>query len=407
MQTPARQVSLGIILAAVAATLTVGLLQKSPCASGDWPDLKQNRLLCYSDLVPLYGTEQLKGDRLPFLDDCHATVFRPCDQYPVLTMYAMRVAAWPVDSFSGFFYANAFLLIVAGGVTAAALSRIAGARALYFALAPSLIVYAFLNWDLLAVALATAATLVFLQKRDVGAGILLGLGAATKFYPALFVLPFAWERLRTKDREGAAKVAGSAVGAWALVNLPFIVVAEHPWSEFFRLNANRGADWDSLWFIGCHRLQSGPCLDVDSINLLSVLAFLGGSALLCGLRLWRDPDTPRWLLGFPILVAFLLSNKVYSPQYSLWLLPWFALALPDWRFFLAFELSDVAVFVTRFAFFGQLDAPHGYWFSPFTIGFFEIAIVVRAAVLLACMAAFVVRAREGPRSPLREELVAA
>ena len=67
-----------------------------------------------------------------------------------------------------------------------------------------------------------------------------------------------------------------------------------------------------------------------------------------------NPTSPRWTLGFPMLVLFLLTNKVYSPQYGLWLLPWFALALPRMRAFVAFEIADVAVFVTRFWFFGEL-----------------------------------------------------
>ncbi len=56
---------------------------------------------------------------------------------------------------------------------------------------------------------------------------------------------------------------------------------------------------------------------------------------------------------------FLLSNKVYSPQYGLWLLPWFALVLPRLRLFLAFAIADVAVFVTRFSWFGRLQGAPG------------------------------------------------
>src|SRR5439155_25386812 len=118
----------------------------------------------------------------------------------------------------------------------------------------------------------------------------------------------------------------------------------------------------------------------------------------------RQPDTPRWHLGFPILVAFLLTNKVYSPQYGLWLLPWFALVLPDLRFFLAFEAADVAVFVTRFAFFGHYMAEHAGgggvpsvgWTDGVTIGFFQVAVLVRAAVLVACVVRFLVREPVGP-----------
>jgi uncharacterized membrane protein len=413
MRMPVRQLSLGIVLAALASTLALGLVQKAPCASGIWPDVKQYRLLCYSDIVPLYGSEDLQGNRLPYLDDCHATQAHVCDEYPVLTMYTMRLAAWSAnqqtelgDRYLWFFYGNALLLAVAAVATAAALHRMAGRRALYFALAPTLLVYAFLNWDLIAVAFATAGTLAFLRKRDTASGILLGLGTAAKLYPALFLVPFAAERLRAKDKEGAARLVVWGAAGWMMVNFPFMLLAQDPWTFFFRFNANyRGADWDSLWYIGCDRLQSGTCLSTDSINLLSIVAFVALSLILCGLRLWRDRDTPLWQLAFPILVAFLLTNKVYSPQYSLWLLPWFALALPDLRLFIAFEASDIAVFVTRFAFFGEMaEGSHG-WVDAFTFGFFEISILVRTAILLVCLAVFVARAPAGPRAPVQQQLV--
>ena len=77
-------------------------------------------------------------------------------------------------------------------------------------------------------------------------------------------------------------------------------------------------------------------------------------ALVWVLRARRFPDFPRWTLGFPLIAIFLLDNKVYSPQYGLWLLPWFALALPGLGRFMAFEIADVGVFVTRFWWFGRL-----------------------------------------------------
>ncbi|MGH7419274.1 MAG: hypothetical protein ACREKB_15985, partial [Candidatus Rokuibacteriota bacterium] len=85
---------------------------------------------------------------------------------------------------------------------------------------------------------------------------------------------------------------------------------------------------------------------------------------------------------------FLLTNKVYSPQYGLWLLPWFALALPNLRLFAAFQAADVAVFLTRFSWFGRHTGIGGL-----PIGTFEIAVLVRAAVLVWCLAAWVRRGR--------------
>jgi len=191
----------------------------------------------------------------------------------------------------------------------------------------------------------------------------------------------------------------------------------HAWSEFFRYNAHRLADWDSLWFIACDPFGAHGCANTGTINLFSVLAFAGASALVWAWKVSRDPHTPRWLLAFPILVVFLLTNKVYSPQYGLWLLPWFALALPELGWFIAFQVADVAVFVTRFAFFGHLAVeqarlqgqalPPAGWTNAFTIAFFQLAVLVRAAVLVGCVVRFVVRPPPGPREALPQEMSAA
>jgi hypothetical protein len=87
-----------------------------------------------------------------------------------------------------------------------------------------------------------------------------------------------------------------------------------------------------------------------------------------------------------MIVLFLLSNKVYSPQYGLWLLPFFALGAVDLPTFVAFEAADVAVFVTRFSFFGRLTGVGGL---PF--GAFEIAIAVRTVILIWCVIGWVRR----------------
>ncbi|HXF74365.1 MAG TPA: glycosyltransferase 87 family protein [Actinomycetota bacterium] len=393
-------IGLGVVLACLAGTLGLSLAWKSPCASGEWGDGRQYRWFCYSDIVPLYGTEQLAGGRLPYLDPC-----RPgpgsCDEYPVLTMYAMRAAAWaagPGGGFGGFFYANAALLAAAAGATAVCLYLLAGRRALMFALAPTLLIYAFVNWDLIAVGLATWATLLHRDRRDAWAGALLGLGAAAKLYPALLVLPFALDRLRGREPDRAIHLAWAAAGAWLAVNLPFAVLAPRGWWEFFRFNAARPPDWDSLWFIACDRLRGAACLPTPAVNLLSAALFGGLVVLVHRLRARRDPGYERWTLAFPLLVLFLLSNKVYSPQYGLWLLPWFALAVPGLARFAAFEAADVAVFLTRFSWFAR----YGGW-GGVPLGAFEAAVLVRAAVLAWCVVAWARAVRAPAPAPALAE----
>lgn len=372
-----RERGLALILAATLATLALGWLLKAPCL-GSWADGRQYNRLCYSDVAALYGDVDrdrgLDEDRVPYVDGEN--------EYPVLTGVSMWVTALPAGGYASFFTWTAVLLAGAALLTAAMLHRLAGPRALVFALAPTLLIYAFMNWDLLAVALATGGTLAFLKRRDATAGVLLGLGAATKLYPALFLIPFAITRLREGRRDGARLLAGTAVASWVLVNLPFALASFDRWSEFFRFNAARPADWDSLWYIAARQL--GFTWDPGVVNTLALGTFVAAAAVLW-LAVGRRLHTQSlWTLGFPLLVAFLLTSKVYSPQYGLWLLPWFALAVRDLRLFIAFQLADIAVFVTRFEFFARLGGV-GDGLPQWS---FEIAVLVRAAILIICVMAW-------------------
>jgi len=376
-------ISLGVVLACVVGTMALGAATKAPCASGQWGDLRQYRLLCYTDVVPLLDTEQLRGSRLPFLDACEPVEGRNCDEYPVLTMYVMRLASWiSGDDYAPFYWVNALLLTGFAVVTAVMLYVANGSRALYFALAPTLLVYGTVNWDLVAVALATAGLLAFFRRRDRAAGVALGLGAATKLYPALLAVPLIAQRLRERRPDGAIVLAWTTAGAWLLMNLPFAAAAPTAWLTFFRFNGERGADFDSLWYMACRHLEL--CPSTRAINLGSFALFLVSIAAVWAIKVRRHPDFPRWTLGLPLLVTFLLSNKVYSPQYGLWLLPWFALALPRLWPFLAFSLTDVAVFVTRFSWFGRLQGAPGS-----SQALFEVMVLLRAAVLMWCVVSWI------------------
>jgi uncharacterized membrane protein len=380
-----------MVLASAVVVTGLGAAQKAPCADGVWDDLRQYRQLCYTDVVPLLGTEQLQDGRLPFLDPCVPVEGQECDEYPVLTMYFMRVADWVAgDRYGSWFWVNAAFLAVCAIVTVVATYLVAGRRAMYVAVAPSLLIYGTMNWDLLAVALAAAAVAAFAARRDGLAGALLGLGAASKLYPLLLAVPLAAERVRQRLPDRAVSLVWWTAGAWAAVNVPFIVAAPGGWFEFFRFNANRCPEFDSLWTIGFRAAGSDSCAHVGLVGTLSAAAFVGSATFLWGAKHRAQPGFPRWAFGFPLLVAFLLTSKVYSPQYGLWLLPWFALALPDLRAFVAFQVTDVVVFFTRFRWFLELQDPSGglpRWL-------FEAAVVARATILIWCLVLWVRRQHE-------------
>lgn len=399
----ARRIGLPLVLATLGWTLLLGFVEKT----GTWCEggLRGGGAapLCYTDVVPLYRNEGLGNDRLPYLQACVPVGGDPCDEYPPLTMYTMWLAALVATGPPAFFFANALVLSMAAATTAIALYAIAGPRALYFTLAPTLLLYAFYNWDLVAVALATLATLAFLSRRDGLAGVLIGLGAAAKLYPALLLIPFVLQRVRDGETDRGIRVVGGAAAGWLATNLPFALAAPAGWSAFFRFNASRPMNVDSLWYVACRTVRASgeQCISPSTINVLAIVLICSMVAGLCYVKSRRDPDWAAWTLAFPLLIVFLLTNKVYSPQYSLWLLPWFALVHPrlgkvsSTALFLLFTISDVTVFVTELLWFGG----RSHASDALTLAF-ALAVVGRALVLILCIWAWVRSPTQTP-SPSR------
>ena len=121
----------------------------------------------------------------------------------------------------------------------------------------------------------------------------------------------------------------------------------------------------------------------------------------------RAPETPRLAqLGFLIVVGFLLVNKVYSPQYVLWLLPLAALARPRWRDQIVWQSGELLYFAMIWWYLGGYVTPS----SGGDAGFYWIAIVLRMLAQLY-LAAIVVRdilrprARPGAARPLSRSTI--
>jgi uncharacterized membrane protein len=150
------------------------------------------------------------------------------------------------------------------------------------------------------------------------------------------------------------RTAVAAVLTWLTVNLPVLVLFPRGWSEVFRLNARRGDDMDSVFnviksFTGWRGFDPGLGFWEPPVMLNTVVALL---FLLCcagigyvALTAPRRPRLPQ--LVFLVVAAFLLTNKVWSPQFSLWLVPLAVLALPHRRILLAWMTIDALVWVPR------------------------------------------------------------
>jgi uncharacterized membrane protein len=358
------------VLIAAVVTLFVGYLTKQVCFAIGLGD----SFYCWSDYGGLYVGRELAAGRFPY--------FPPALEYPAGLGLIVWLTSAVTTSALGFVRMTMAMLAIAGLITAWILWRDTGRRALLFAAAPTLALYAFLNWDLAALVFGVASISAFLRRRDVPAGLLLGIGAAIKIFPALLLVPMAVERWREGHRDAALRLALAAAAAVLVLNVPVAWASLDGWSHFLQFSSVRPVDWGTLWSVGCQTSGSGLCNNVPVINALSPALFLAASIATWLLVTRAAPAIPRWQLAFPLIVIFFLTNKVYSPQYSLWILPWFALVLPNLGLFLAYEAVDLGIYVTTFAWQQHLTGAGGLPLWP--LNFF---IVLRAAVLIAMIVA--------------------
>jgi uncharacterized membrane protein len=376
--------------------LALGWSTKAPCLQstgtgpGDqrvanWQNQRAYYELCYSDTVPLYGAELLSQGKFPYksswvekdsagkpqtrYDGRPAVRYM---EYPVLTgvyQYMSMALAKTYTALSRliglpviaevvvFFDVAALGLALAWLATLWTTAGLAGRRVWDAALvgaSPLVIFQMFTNFDALATALAIGGLLAWARRRPVLAGVLLGLGVAAKLYPALLLGPLLVLSVRTGRLGELTRTAAATVATWLAVNLPVMVLYPRGWSEFFRLNARRGDDMDSLFNV-VKSLTGWRGFDTNLgfwqppqvLNAVVLTLFILSCAAI-GYVALTAPRRPRVAqLAFLVVAAFLLTNKVWSPQFSLWLVPLAVLALPHRRILLAWMTIDALVWVPR------------------------------------------------------------
>jgi glycosyl transferase family 87 len=387
-----------VLIAASALSMALAFAEKVPCRSGAWNSYpRQFQDACYTDIYPLYYGEGLWAGKVPYTG--HPV------EYPVLIGGAMQVAAWLVRNVDGMIRGREFFDVTAGLLAVCAVAGVlATARALgpdrrwaalLVALSPALILNAFVNWDLIAMALATLGIAAWAARRGVWAGILLGLAVAAKFYPLVVFGPLLLLCLRTGQLREFAKAFAAAAAAWLAVNLPVMIAAPSGWATFYVFSKDRGADWGSVWYMFEH--SNLPVLgdaQLGALNLLSAV-FLAAAAVAITVLALAAPRRPRLpQLCFLALAAFLMTNKVWSPQYVIWLVPLAVLARPRLWPYLLWQLAEVGYFLGIWGYLifiyrtAQGGVVTGY--QGISTGWY-FAVLLARFLTVALLAAYVVR----------------
>jgi uncharacterized membrane protein len=388
-----------VLIAASALGMALAFAEKVPCRSGAWNSYTQQfQDSCYTDIYPLYYVEGLAAGKVPYTG--HPV------EYPVLIGGAMQAAAWLVRNVNvvirgrEFFDVTVVLLAVCAVAGVLATARALGPdrrwAALLVALSPALILNAFVNWDLIAMALTALGIAAWAARRGAWAGILLGLAVATKFYPLVVFGPLLLLCLRTGQLREFAKTFAAAVAAWLAVNLPVMIAAPSGWATFYVFSKDRYADWGSIWYMFEH--FNLPVLgdpQLGALNRLSAISLAVAVAAISVLALAapRRPRLPQ--LCFLMLAAFLMTNKVWSPQYVIWLVPLAVLARPRLWPYVLWQLAEIGYF---FGIWGYLI--YMYRITPgssvvtgyqgITTGWY-FALLVGRFLAVALLSAYVVR----------------
>ncbi|MEU8078178.1 glycosyltransferase 87 family protein [Catellatospora citrea] len=373
-----------IVLALTCLTLALHWVQKSPCRDGAWADHSQYTHFCYTDVLALYYAEHLNEGMVPYVD-------YPVE-YPVLTGAFMGALGLPIHALGEknsaipqatlFYDTNAFVLSLFAIASVAMILSLRRRRpwdAALFALSPVLLVTATVNWDMLAIVLAVAGIWLWAKKYPAAAGVMLGLGMAAKLWPAFLFLPILIVSLRSKQYAALVNSVAAGVIAWLAVNVPVMLINFENWRRFLDLNSERIIDWGTSWYVGRHFDPFGlelwnnvPLVTNLSLGLF-VLCCVG--LLVFGLRVKTPPRLAQ--LAFVVVAIFLITNKVWSQQFTLWLLPLLVLARPKWPAFLAWQLAEVCYFV---AFYGELMGASGK--QVFPEGVFIFASVLRLSTVI-------------------------
>jgi hypothetical protein len=203
------------------------------------------------------------------------------------------------------------------------------------------------RYDLFPALLTALALLCVVRQRPGWAGIWLGLGVAAKLYPAVLLLVFGAYYLAGKNRPALLRLALGSAGALAATLLPFVLVAPGPLLSFLRYHELRGLQLESLpagVIVLAHVLGITPArleFNYGALHVASPLAgavlswlpvafvVLFGVVLVSGMARFREEQAAdgrvsrESLVAYSVaaLLAFIITNKVFSPQYVIWLLP--------------------------------------------------------------------------------------
>lgn len=230
------------------------------------------------------------------------------------------------------------------------------------------------HFDLAAAVLALLAIWAFISGKNTLAWVFLALGTMIKIFPIVIVPILALYLLRRNDLRNIFKGGLAFAATLIIVSIPCMCISFDRFVDSFTYHSERGlqveSTYSSILLLGHNWGISSIETDLiaesgsweiisstaDFLARFSPLIVLFSLALVYGVyarREWMDRSLDERefhsrLITFSILAiaAFMLANKVFSPQYIIWLFPLVPLISGRWRIFSWAIYATVALMTT-------------------------------------------------------------
>jgi uncharacterized membrane protein len=207
------------------------------------------------------------------------------------------------------------------------------------------------RYDLFPTLLTVIALVAVLYHRPTLAGISLGLGVAAKLYPLVLLPVFTVYFFANKAYRSILHLWLGAIGAIFLSFLPFFIAAQNKIFSFLTYHKERGLQIESLPAGIISLIHKWGFINVESVagygsrNIISpfdnvILTLLPWLLILLYIfmlvKCWFHFREERFQSEFVkaeslvvytllALLIFIITNKVFSPQYMIWIIPFAAL----------------------------------------------------------------------------------
>jgi Glycosyltransferase family 87 len=324
--------------------------------------------------APIYAVyaNSVRGGALPYRDFPF--------EYPPAALPPMLLAAYMSWSYATSFavlmgVCGAACIVLAASALRAADAGIERTWAALLAIGVAPLVLGSLfdtRFDLWPTLLAVGALAALVRERPVLSGALLGLGFAAKLWPAVLVpiaVAYLWRR---RGRRGALTHIATFAGVAVACFLPFVILAPHGLCAMFADQLDRPLQVESLGAAVLMAAQHFGLRPLTTITTHGAQALSGRGAGLAAdlstvfevvavVTIWivfarrRHPDTESLLLAAAAAVAALVAfDRVLSPQYLIWVVPFIPLVRGARGFYASMALF-IALGLTQTYF------PRHYW----------------------------------------------